>query len=79
MNYIDLTNSAALVMENAKKGTFVSWLRIPKNKDLTVTISPGDSFELKSDVIVTTRAFDREKRDSYDLLVTVCETTRAHR
>ena len=70
-------NSASIVMENSKAGTFVSWLRI-KNRsssnDLTITLSPGQFFKLESDVIVTTKSFDREKKSQFDLVVTVCES-----
>lgn len=68
-----------MVMENSKQGTFVSWLRITNRKssdDLTITLSPAEYFKLNSDVIVTTRAFDREKKAMFNLMVTVCETTR---
>lgn len=71
--------SASMVMENSKKGTFVSWLRITNRKssdDLTIMLSPAEYFKLNSDVIVTTRAFDREKKAMFNLKVTVCETTR---
>ena len=71
--------SASMVMENSKQGTFVSWLRITNRKnsdDLTITLSPAEYFKLNSDVIVTTRAFDREKKAMFNLMVTVCETTR---
>ena len=70
---------ASMVMENSKKGTFVSWLRITNRKssdDLTIMLSPAEYFKLNSDVIVTTRAFDREKKAMFNLKVTVCETTR---
>ena len=64
-------------MENSKSGTFVSWLRI-KNRsssnDLTISLSPGEFFKLESDVIVTTKSFDREKKSQFNLVVTVCET-----
>ena len=69
-------------MENSKKGTFVSWLRItnrPSSDDLTITLSPAEYFKLESDVIVTTQSFDREKRAMFNLMVTVCETGRIHR
>ena len=71
-----------MVMENSKQGTFVSWLRITNRKssdDLTITLSPAEYFKLNSDVIVTTRAFDREKKAMFNLMVTVCETRRIHR
>ena len=68
---------AALVMENARIGTFVAWLRVkdPEGDEVSIDIQPEEFFMLDREemVIIAKKSFDREFIPKFELSVTACD------
>ena len=68
---------AALVMENARIGTFVAWLRVkdPEGDEVSIDVQPEEFFMLDREemVIIAKKSFDREFIPKFELSVTACD------
>ena len=74
----------AVVNENQKAGTFVSFITVTdgdigQNGDFVAAVKPKDKFELIEDdiegslILVTEKSFDREIAEVQNVTVTVCD------
>ena len=69
---------AALVMENARIGTFVAWLRVkdPEGDEVEIDVQPEEFFMLDREemvIIAKKKSFDREFIPKFELSVTACD------
>ena len=71
-------NLVAIVDENQDPGKFVAWISVSdkdfgKNGEVTMEVEPKELFAIENGSIVSRKNFDREAKDSYELVVKACD------